>query len=166
MMTLITYTFNPWNYIEFSRTQGHMFVYVHVFPPDGAPSKIPFVFDTGAYITVLTRMSVRKIGLPLTGAYTANITGYNKNHGYDKAEMVVVPKIEIGKFIVEDVQILVPLEDIEIAEVIGENVLEYFTYTVDHDMDRVYFSKNHNPKPYKNPERGIDLSCGRVLVQE
>ena len=28
-------------------------------------------------------------------------------------------------------------------------MLEYFTNAVDHDMDCVYFAKNHNPKPYK-----------------
>ena len=165
-MELVTYSFNPWNFSEFSRVKGHMLIDVNVFPSEGMPTKIPFVFDTGAYITVLTRMSAHQIGLPLTGAYNANITGYNKERGSDKAEMVIAPKIEIGKFIVEDIQVLVLLEDIEIAEVIGENVLEYFNYTVDHDINRVYFAKNHNPKPYKNPERGIDLSCGRVLAQE
>jgi len=143
-----------------------MLVDVGIFPSEGMPTKIQFVFDTGAYITVLTRLNARRIGLPLTGVYSANLTGFNRDRGYDKAEIVIVPKIEIGKFIVEDVKMLVPLEDIEIAEVIGENVFEYFTYTVDHDVDRIYFTRNLNPKPYKNPIRGIDLSCGRVLSQE
>ena len=129
------------------------------------PSKIQFVFDSGAYITVLTRLNARRIGLPLTGEYTANLTGFNKDRGHDKAEIVIVPKIEIGKYFVENVQILVPLEDIEIAEVIGENVLEYFTYVVDHDIDRIYFAKNPSPKPYRDSAKGIDLSCGQVFSQ-
>ena len=141
-MTPITYTFSPWNYTEFSRVGGHMLIYVHVFSSEREPSKIQFVFDSGAYITVLTRLSARKIGLPLTGAYTANLTGFNKERGSDKAEIVVVPRIEIGKHIVEDTQILVPLEDIEIAEVIGEDLLECFYYVVDHGIDRIYFAKN------------------------
>ena len=165
-MKPVTYTFNPWNYVEFSRTRGHMLGYVHVFPPDGFPARIPFIFDSGAYITVLTRMSAVQIGLPLTGNYTANITGYNKERGSDKAEMVNVPKIGIGRFIVEDVQVLVPTKEIEIPEVIGENVLEYFNYVIDHDLDYIYFAKNPSPKPYMNPEKGINLSCGRVLMQE
>jgi len=143
-----------------------MLVDVHLFPLEGAPTKIQFVFDSGAYITVLTRLNANRIGLPLSGEYTANLTGLNKERGSDKAEIVTVPKIAIGKFVLEDVQVLVPLEDIEISEVIGENVLEYFTYTVDHDIDRVYFTKNLNPKPYKDLAKGIDLSCGRVLTQE
>ena len=49
---------------------------------------------------------------------------------------------------------------------IGENVLEYFNYVVDHDKDYIYFTKNPSPKPYINSEKGIDLSCGRVLALE
>ena len=37
-------------------------------------------------------------------------------------------------------------------------------YTVDHDKDKIYFAKNPNPKPYINKEKGIDLSCGDVLL--
>ena len=165
-MKPVTYTFNQWNYSEFSRTWGHILVDAHVIPSVGKPTKIQFVFDSGAYITVLTRLSARRVGLPITGEYTANLTGFNKERRSDKAEIVVAPRIEIGKHIVEDVQILVPLEDIEITEVLGENVLEYFIYTVDHDTDRIYFAKNPNPKPYKDLRKGIDLSCGRVLAME
>ena len=57
-------------------------------------------------------------------------------------------------------------EDIEVVEVLGENVIEYFIYTVDHDTDRIYFAKNPNPKPYKDQVKDIDLSCGRVLAME
>ena len=159
------YTYNPWNNVEFLRERGHMMVAVHMFSPEGNPTKIQIAFDTGAYITVLTRMNAQLIGLPLTGEYMANLTGFNIKRGSDKAEIVIVPKIEIGKYIVENVQVLVPLEEIVISEVLGENVLEYFIYTVDNDADRIFFSKNPNPKPYKDYTKGIDLSCGRVLAQ-
>ena len=45
-------------------------------------------------------------------------------------------------------------------------VLEYFSYNVDRESDNVYFKKNPNPKPYINEEKGIDLSCGRLLFQD
>ena len=166
MPELVTYSYSPWHFVEFTREGGHLHIWVSFFSSTDHFRRIPLIFDTGAYITVLTRMSARRIGLSLTGVYGANLTGFNKGRGSDEAEIVTVPKVEIGKFIVEDVQILVPLEDIEVAEVIGENVFEYFTYTVDHDIDRVYFAKNPNPKPYNNLDKGIDLSCGRVLAQE
>ena len=125
-----------------------------------------FVFDPGAFITVLMRRTAQKIGLPLTGKYSANLNGFNKERGADEAEIVIAPKIEIGKIILEDVKILVPLEYIEIPEVIGENVLEYFSYTVDRESDNIYFKKNPNPQPYIDLEKGIDLSCGRLLLQD
>ena len=166
-MKPVTYTYNHWNCADFLRERGHIIVDTYVFSSESiAPVKIPFVIDSGAYITVLTCPTARRIGLPLTGKYTVNLTSFNKERGSDKAELVVVPKIMIGKHSVEDVQVLVPLEDIDIAEVLGENVLEYFNYTVDHGIDRVYFAKNPNPKPYRNPAKGIDLSCGRVLAQQ
>ena len=164
MPEFVTYMYSPWHFAEFRREGGHLIIWASLFDSTSGFRKIPLIFDTGAYITVLTRMSARRIGLSLTGVHSANLTGFNKERGFDKAEVVVVPKVEIGKYIVEDVQTLVPLEDIEIAEVIGENVLEYFIYTVDNDSDRIYFTKNLNPKPYINEAKGIDLSCGRVLA--
>ena len=89
-MKPITHTFNPWNFSEFSREKGHLLIDVNVFPPEGIPSKISFVFDTVAYISVLTRLNALRIGLPLTGVYTANLTGINKERGSDEAEIVVV----------------------------------------------------------------------------
>ena len=69
----------------------------------------------------------------------------------------------LGKHFVYDAKTVVPLDDIEIVEVLGENVLEYFNYVVDHEKDVIYFQKNPAPKPYVNQARGIDLSCGKVL---
>ena len=165
-MTPITYTFNPWNNTDFNRRNGHIHIWVNVFSTLYSFTNLSFLFDTGAYITVISRSRAEQIGLQLKGEHTANLIGFNKELGFDKAEIVIVPKIELGKFFIEDVQVLVPLEDIDVLEVIGENVLECFNYVVDHEVDHIYFAKNPNPKPYINIDKGIDLSCGRVMVQE
>jgi hypothetical protein len=165
-MKPVTYTFNPWNSANFDRESGHLRVWASVFSNSENFTRVSFIFDTGAYITVLSQKLARQIGLPLKGNYTANLTGFNKERGSDMAEIVIAPKIEIGRIIIESVKILVPLDDIAVPEVIGENILEYFNYAVDHDIDNIYFAKNPNPKPYINNEKGIDLSCGRVLVQD
>jgi len=165
-MQPVTYQFNPWNFIEFERDGGHIHIQANIFSQTLDFSDVSFIFDTGAYITVLARERAEQIGLPLTGIYTANLTGFNIDRGSDEAEIVIAPKIEIGKFIVEDVKILVPLADIEVPSVIGENVLEYFNYVIDHEKDYIYFAKNPVPKPYINLEKGIDLSCGRVLLHD
>ena len=164
-MQLVTYTYNPWNVVDFIRDSGHINLFVNIFSSDNSFNDVLLTLDTGAYITVLSKYKAEEIGLTLTGIYTANLTGFNIERGYDEAEIVIVPKIEVGKFIIEDVQILVPLEYIPVSAVIGENLLEYLNYTIDHDKDRIYFTKNPNPTPYINEEKGIDLSCGRVLMQ-
>jgi hypothetical protein len=165
-MSQATYSYNLWNKAKFDRENGHIFIWASVFSSSDKFSRIFFLLDTGAYISVLSRDTAERIGLQLTGKYTANLIGFNKEREFDKAEVVVVPKMEIGKYAIENVQILVPLEDITVPEILGENVLEYFIYTVDHEIDHVFFAKNPNPKPYINLEKGIDLSCGQVLVQE
>jgi predicted aspartyl protease len=160
------FSYNPWNKADFIRDSGHIYIQICIFSNDVKFKKLPLVFDPGAYITVITRENARWIGLPLTGVYTANLTGFNKERGTDEAEIVIAPKIEIGKIILEEVKILVPLKDIEIPEVIGENILEYFSYTVDRKTENIFFSKNPNPKPYINSDKGINLSCGRVLSHD
>ena len=165
-MQQVTYPYNPWNFADFKRDDGHFHIQVSVFSSDFSFKDISFVMDTGAYITVLDRKRAQWIGLPLTGNYTANFTGFNVDRGSDEAEIVIVPKFEIGKFIVEDVPAIVPTGDIEVPNVIGANILEYFIYTMDHDKDRIYFAKNPNPKPYIDKSKDIDLSCGRVLLQK
>ena len=165
-MKPVTFTYNPWNKTEYYRDKGHINIWVSIFSSLNRFKRVFLVFDTGAFITVLMRETAEQIGLPLTGIYSANLNGFNKERGSDEAEIVIASKIEIGKIMLEDVKILVPLEDIEIPEVIGENVLEYFTYNVDRESDNVYFKKNLNPKPYINKEKGIDLSCGRLLFQD
>ena len=165
-MQQVTYPYNPWSFADFKRDDGHFHIQVNVFTSDVDFSDVSFVIDTGAYITVLDRKRAQRIGLPLTGLYTANFTGFNVNRGSDEAEIVIVPKFEIGKHIIENVPVLVPIGDIEVPSVIGANILEYFIYTMDHEKDRIYFAKNPNPKPYIDNKRGIDLSCGRVLLQE
>ena len=125
-MKPVTFTYNPWNSAEFDRESGHIYIWVNIFSSQNDFTRLRFIYDTGAYITVLARDIAKLIGLPLTGIHTANLIGFNTERGYDEAEIVFVPKIEIGRFIVEEVQILVPLSDIPVPYVIGENVLEYF----------------------------------------
>lgn len=45
--------------------------------------------------------------------------------GYVDGELVEIPRVMLGKHFIHDVKILVPLTDIAITEVLGENILEY-----------------------------------------
>lgn len=127
-------------------------------------SSVRLYVDTGAYVTVLSRETARRIGLSIGSGKTVRFQGFVGEQGFVTGELVNIPRVMLGKHFVHDVKVVVPSSNIAIAEVLGENILEYFVYVVDHDKDVIYFKKNPNPKPYINSEKGIDLSCGKVLL--
>lgn len=163
---MTNYDYKEWQFSEIEREDGHMVVDVAVYANDVNISKIDLVFDTGAYITVVSRETARKARLPLGMGIPAKLQGFSNEQAPIAGELIEVPRIMLGKHFVYDVKVAVPLEDIAVAEVLGENVLEYFNYTVDHEKDVIYFKKNPKPKPYINVDKGIDLSCGKVLLSE
>ena len=161
---MIKYEYNSWQFSEFEREDGHMIINVSILNDDNKISKIKLIFDSGAYVTVISKPTARKLGLPIGSGKPAFLRGFNREHTVVTGELIEIPKIMIGKHFVSDVKAVIPLDDIPVAEVLGENLLEYMNYTVDHDKDKIYFEKNPNPKPYINEEKGIDLSCGGVLL--
>lgn len=163
---MISYDFKEWQFSEFTRRNGHMIVRVSVLSDETSSSSVRLIFDTGAYLTVISRPTARKIKLPLGKGKHLRVRGFLGEQGYVDGELVEISRIMLGKHFIHDVKILVPLTDVAITEVLGENILEYLNYVVDHDKDVIYFKKNPNPKRYINKENGIDLSCGRVLLSE
>ena len=141
-----------------------MVVQVFVFASDTQVSDVELIFDTGAYVTVFSRPTARRIGLPLGFGKSAALRGFSREHDVIAGELVEIPRLMIGKLFIYDVKAVIPLEDVAVAEVLGENVLEYLNYAVDHHKDMIFFQKNPDPKPYINREKGIDLSCGNVLL--
>lgn len=161
---MVKYEFNEWQFAEFNRKKGHIIVDLSIFTNDVTFSVNDFIFDTGAYITVLSRPTARRMKLPLGTGKPVKLQGFAEEHDPIPGELIGVPKVMIGKHYVYDVKVIVPLDDVTVAEVLGENILEYLNYVIDHDKDVIYFKKNSNPKPYINEEKGIDLSCGKVLL--
>ena len=160
---MINYSFNDWQFIDYVREDGHMVVRVSIFRSGTEISSVDLVFDTGAYITVFSRPTAKKIGLPLGTGKPAVLRGFCNEHDIVAGELIEIPCMMLGKHFVYDAKAVVPLDDIEIVEVLGENVFEYFNYVIDHEKDVIYFQKNPTPKPYVNHAKGIDLSCGKVL---
>jgi predicted aspartyl protease len=161
---MIKYEFNDWHYSEYEREGGHMIVSLVVFASDTKAADVKLIYDTGAYVTVFSRTTAMRLGLALGTGKPATLKGFNNEHGTIAGELIEIPRLMIGKYFVYNVKAVVPLEDVVVAEVLGENVLEYFNYVVDHDRDMIFYQKNSNPKPYVNQNKGIDLSCGKVLV--
>lgn len=161
---MVTYDFNEWQFAEFERENGHMVIRVYVYVDDLNVSNVDMVLDTGAFVTVLSKETAIDAGLPLGTGKPVSLRGFSYEHDTIQGELIELPRIVVGKHFIYDVKVVIPLEDIEVVEVLGENVLEYMIYTVDHEKNVVYFKKNPSPKPYVNLEKNIDLSCGKVLL--
>lgn len=161
---MIDYSYNEWQFSKIVRENGHLIVEVTVPISGKSKSKIDLILDTGAYVTVISKPTAQRIKLPVGTGKPASLHGFTEEQAPIAGELIEVPQMVLGKHTVNDFKVIVPLDDIVVSEVLGDNVLNYFIYTVDNDKDVIYFKKNPNPKPYKNDEKGIDLSCGKVLL--
>ena len=136
---------------------GHYHIFVPTFYElkNNANEKIDFVFDTGAFITVITRQTAIVFGfdkLPPRNVFS--LTGYT---GSCLADVKAIPGIIIGGRRLEDVKVAIPHENSK-HNLLGLNVLEYFNYFFDNENSKIYFSGNQK---YKAPN---ELMCGKVYM--
>jgi len=138
---------------------GHRHVLVPLFFDKDSYSNdtTDFVFDTGAYLTVLTKDTAKEFGfdmltpiqrnIPLTGFANSKCTG----------DLIEIPGMLLGGKRLEDVRVAIPYIETE-DDILGLNVLEYFNYLIDSGNDKVYFVDSPIYKPPK------ELGCGKVTT--
>ena len=138
---------------------GHRHVSVPVFYDKNSYSNdtINFVFDTGAYLTVLTQFTAESFGfnklipvqknIPLTGFADSKCSG----------DLIEIPGMLLGGKRLVDVRVAIPYIDTE-DDILGLNVLEYFDYLIDSSSDKIYFSDSLTYKPPK------EFGCGKVTT--
>jgi len=104
---------------------------------------IDFIFDTGAFLTVINRRTA--VGLGFLHRFTVQ-TGISLNgfSGSCLADLKEIPGLIIGGRRLEGVKVAVPHDDTDMS-ILGLNVLEHFKYTIDTENDRIHFYTN--PKP-------------------
>jgi len=134
---------------------GHRHLRVPVFYETGNNSNLPvdFILDTGAYLTVLTKITAELFGfdklrplarnIPLTGFAGFKVSG----------DLLEIPTLLGDKRI--EAKVVVPYVDTE-DNILGLNVLEHFNYLIDNTNDKIYFADNTAYKANKN------LMCSRV----
>jgi len=138
---------------------GHRHVDIPLFYGKDSYSnhQVDFVFDTGAYLTVLTKYTAEQFGfdkvtpvqtdIPLTGFADSKCSG----------DLIEIPGMLIGGKILVDVRVAIPYIDTE-DDILGLNVLEYYNYLIDSSNDKIYFSESITYKPPKQ------LGCGKVTT--
>jgi len=138
---------------------GHRHVDVPLFFDKDSYSneQVDFVFDTGAYLTVLTKFTAEQFkfdkitpiqtNIPLTGFADSKCSG----------DLIEIPGMLIGGKRLVDVRVAIPYIDTE-DDILGLNVLEYFDYLIDSSGDKIYFSDSSTYKPPK------EFGCGKVTT--
>ena len=118
--------------------------------------KVDFIFDTGAYITVINRAEaalfeyddsfVVQTNVPLSGFAGGCLT-----------DILEIPGFIIGNRRLEKVKVAVPHIDTDV-NILGLNIIELFKFYIDTEKDEIYFSQNSQPNI---PE---PLQCGKIHI--
>ena len=105
---------------------------------------VDFIFDTGAFLTVLTQESATRLGFvnSFTVQKDVQLSGFT---GACLADLKEIPGFIIGGRKLEGVKVAVPHIYTE-ANILGLNVIEHFKYFIDTENDKVYFAENSKPE--------------------
>ena len=147
--------------VPFTREKGHTYLDI-VIVCEGSTEKdiITFIYDTGAYLTVinkdiyewfnLNKLPRKKI---MIGGYSGNASGY----------LFQIPGLMIGNKLLTGVWSFTPeSKDIK-QNILGDNVIEYFRTFQDNLNDCIYFIENPNPEPYISPDGAFSFACDGVF---
>jgi len=146
-----------------TRENGHFYVDVLLVCEGSTDdSFVPFMYDTGAWLTVLSRKYYEANGLYSLSWEKFSMGGYGA--GVDKNRKVPgvlykIPALKIGKRVLTGVRAFTPAS-YEIEEnILGGNAFEYFNIYQDNGNDYLYFFDNPNPTPYVHEKSGFSLAC-------
>jgi len=115
---------------------------------------IDFIFDTGAFITIISRDSAALLGYldRFTVQEGIILSGFS---GSCLADLKEIPGFAVGGRRIEGVKVAIPHIETDVS-ILGLNVIEYFKYYNDTECDKIYFSQNPYPDiPEYLQARGI-----------
>jgi len=109
-------------------------------------STVQFLFDTGAYVTVLNNKTSLFFGFDKLPSVVEHfpLTGIS---GSCDASLKEIPGMVIGGRLLKGVKVAIPHDDTKYC-ILGLNVLDHFKYLIDSELCKVYFNDNPN---YKMP---------------
>ena len=153
----ITLTYASVEHIEIG-DDGHYHIHVPTFFEFGSFSneRIDYIFDTGAFITVLTIKAAKFLGFADKYTIRENVLldGFT---GSCLVDIKDIPGMVIGGRRLENVNVAVPHVDTDM-NILGLNVIELFKYYIDTENDMIYFADNPTPSIEEQ------LRCGKVHI--
>jgi len=159
----MTITFDEKTKIKMYRLKdGHTYISVPIVCEgrSGNDEPVPFIYDTGAFITVLNRNRYEHFKLDSLPRHEVTLNGYvGGTPGY----MYQIPGLQMGARLLVGVWAFTP-KSLELKQnLLGSNVLEYFRPFQDNTNGFIYFPDNATPKPYFSAKHNISLACEHVF---
>ncbi|MCL2171856.1 MAG: retroviral-like aspartic protease family protein [Defluviitaleaceae bacterium] len=158
----MTLTIDEKTRLKYSRSKGHIYIRVPIVREGSTDSdRIEFIYDTGAYITVINREMYEFHGLDklprkdaMMGSYVGATPGY----------IFQIPGIIIGNRLLAGVWAFTPKTKNIKQNLLGDNVIEYFRPFQDNQEDCFYFIDNLHPEPYISPDKSLSLACDKIMT--
>jgi len=149
---------------EYSRSKGHVYIDIPIVRKGSTDSdSINFMYDTGAYVTVVNREMYEWHGLDELPRMNATMGGYvGSTPGY----IFQIPGMRIGKRLLVGVWAFTPKSKEIKQNLLGDNVIEYFRPFQDNQEDCFYFIDNLYPEPYVSADNSLSLACDGVMTAD
>jgi len=151
--------------VTYDRKKGHVYIEVPIVCEGSSKTdKIYFMYDTGAYLTVINRERYEWFGLDKLPRWEVAVGSYG---GATDGFIFQIPGLVIGQRLLSGVWAFSPKNNEAKQNLLGDNVIEYFRPFQDNLNDCFYFVDNPTPMPYVSPYNGFSLACnGFMLVDE
>ena len=159
----MNFIFDEKTKLEFIREDdGHIYLELPIVC-EGSKNNdtIPFIYDTGAFITVLNRDRYERFGLHELPRHETALGGYT---GGTPGYLFQIPGLRLGVRLLMGVWAFSPKSSELKQNLLGSNVIEYFRPFQDNTHDAIYFPDNLTPKPYFSKKHNFSLACNKVLL--
>jgi len=150
--------------VSYTRANGHAYIeLIIVCKGSTETDTIRFVYDTGAYLTVLNKEVYEWFGLDKLHRKEIIIASYN---GTTPGYLFQIPGLKVGEKLLTGIWAFSPKSEEIKQNLLGDNVIEYFRPFQDNLNDCIYFLENPNPEPYISPDGTFTLTCDGVFLLE
>jgi len=148
--------------VPYKRVNSHAYIKLNVVCKGSTETDtIRFVYDTGAYLTVINREVYEWFNLDKLPRTEITIGSYN---GTTSGYLFQIPGLKVGEKLLTGIWAFSP-NSYEIKQnLLGDNVIEYFRPFQDNLNDCIYFIENPKPEPYISSDGAFSLACDGVYM--
>jgi len=150
--------------VQYKRDKGHNYLEI-IIVCKGSTEKdiIDFIYDSGAYLTVVSRDAYEWHNLNDLPRKKITIKSYD---GATPGYLFQIPGLMVGGKLLTGIWAFTPeSKDIK-QNLLGDNVIEYFRPFQDNLNNCIYFIENSNPEPFISPDGAFSLACDGIFSIE